>query len=118
MKFVLILLLPVYMFSCTSNSDATTLKYPENIIDSLTFAKILTDMHIADGAAKFQVLPDNRRVTVKYGENLGVLKNYNISKAQFDSTLVYCANHPAYYDRLYSRVLDNLSQKQAELNKH
>lgn len=117
MKFVLILLLPVIIFSCSSNSDATKVDYPKNIIDSLTFTNILTDMHIADGAAKFQVLSDNRRVTVKYSQNLGVLQNYKVSKAIFDSTLVFYSNNPSLYDRVYARVLDNLSEKQAQLNK-
>jgi hypothetical protein len=73
-------------------------------------------MHIADGAAKFQVLPDNRLVANKYAENLGVLKNYHIEKAKFDSSMVYYSAHPDKFDRVYTRVLEILSEKQAVLN--
>ena len=116
MRFFLALLLPVYICSCTTNSDAINDRMPENVIDSLTFAKVLADMHIADGAAKFQVLPDNRLVANKYAENLGVLKNYHIDKAKFDSSMVYYSAHPDKFDRVYTRVLEILSEKQAMLN--
>jgi hypothetical protein len=116
MRFFLALLPLVYIFSCTTNSDAINDKIPENVIDSVTFAKVLADMHVADAAAKFQVLPDNRVLTAKYGENLGVLKNYKIDKAKFDSSMVYYSAHPDLLDRVYSKVLEILSEKQALLN--
>lgn len=116
MKFFLALLPLVYIFSCTTNSDAINEKMPENVIDSVTFAKVLADMHLVDAAAKFQALPDNRVLSTKYAENLGVLKNYNIDKAKFDSSMVYYSARPDLYDRVYSKVLEILSEKQALLN--
>lgn len=116
MRFFLALLLPVYIFSCTSNSDATMDIIPANVIDSLTFAKVLADMHIMDGGAKFQAFPDNRIAANKYSQNLGVLKKYNLDKAKFDSTLVYYSAHPDKFDRVYNKVLEILSEEQALLN--
>lgn len=116
MRFFLALLLPVYIFSCTSNSDATMDIIPANVIDSLTFAKVLADMHIMDGGAKFQAFPDNRIAANKYSQNLGVLKKYNLDKAKFDSTLVYYSAHPDKFDRVYNKVLEILSEEQALLH--
>jgi len=116
MRFFLALLLPVYISSCASNSDATSEIIPANVIDSLTFAKVLADMHIMDGGAKFQAFPDNRIAANKYSQNLGVLKKYNLDKAKFDSTLVYYSAHPDKFDRVYNKVLEILSEEQALLN--
>ena len=116
MRFFLILLLPVYIYSCSSNSDATTDIVPANVIDSVTFAKVLADMHIMDGGAKFQAFPDNRIAANKYSQNLGVLKKYHLDKAKFDSTLVYYSAHPDKFERLYNKVLEILSEEQALLN--
>jgi hypothetical protein len=116
MRFFLILLLPVYISSCASNSDATSEIIPANVIDSLTFAKVLADMHIMDGGAKFQAFPDNRIAANKYSQDLGVLKKYNLDKAKFDSTLVYYSAHPDKFDRVYNKVLEILSEEQALLN--
>ncbi len=116
MRFFLAFLLPVYMFSCTTNSDATREVIPQNVIDSTTFAKVLADMHIMDGGAKFQAFPDNRIATNKYSQNLGVLKKYYIDKAEFDSTMMYYSAHPDKFERVYNKVLEILSEEQALLN--
>jgi hypothetical protein len=116
MRFFLALLLPVYIFSCTTNSDATSEVIPQNVIDSVTFAKVLADMHIMDGGAKFQAFPDNRIAANKYSQNLGVLKKYHLDKAKFDSTMVYYSAHPDKFERLYNKVLQILSEEQALLN--
>ncbi|MFZ9846916.1 MAG: DUF4296 domain-containing protein [Flavobacteriales bacterium] len=116
MRFFLALLLPVYIFSCTTNSDATTEVIPQNVIDSVTFAKVLADMHIMDGGAKFQAFPDNRIAANKYSQNLGVLKKYHLDKAKFDSTMVYYSAHPDKFERVYNKVLQILSEEQALLS--
>ncbi len=116
MRFFLAFLLPVYIFSCTTNSDATSEVVPQNVIDSVTFAKVLADMHIIDGGAKFQAFPDNRIAANKYSQNLGVLKKYHLDKAKFDSTMVYYSVHPDKFERVYNKVLQILSEEQALLS--
>ncbi len=116
MRFFLAFLLPVYIFSCTTNSDATSEVVPQNVIDSVTFAKVLADMHIMDGGAKFQAFPDNRIAANKYSQNLGVLKKYHLDKAKFDSTMVYYSVHPDKFERVYNKVLQILSEEQALLS--
>jgi hypothetical protein len=86
------------------------------VIDSVTFAKVLADMHIMDGGAKFQAFPDNRIVANKYSQNLGVLKKYHLDKAKFDSTMVYYSAHPDKFERVYNKVLQILSEEQALLS--
>ncbi len=115
MKYFFCVPLLFILFSCSPDSVSEEEVMPVGLIDTATFTLILADMHIVDAGSKFQMFPDNRKTPQKYKQYLGVLKNYNVSKVQWDSTLVYYSAHPQKFDHIYSNVLDVLSEKQAKM---
>ncbi len=115
MKYFFYVLVFFVAFSCVPEAEPSAEVPPVGVIDTTTFTMILADMHIVDAAARFQMFPDNRRVPEKYSQYLGVLKNYNVTKAQWDSTMTYYSSRPQHFDHLYIRVLEILSEKQAKI---
>ncbi|MCX6182324.1 MAG: DUF4296 domain-containing protein [Bacteroidetes bacterium] len=103
------------LFSCAPNDASSEELMPEGLIDTNTFVAIIADMHIVDAGSKFQMFPDNRKNSNKYSQYIGVLKNYDIPKSQWDSTMNYYSARPVKFDHLYTKVLEILSEKQAKL---
>ncbi len=69
----------------------------------------LVDLHRLDGAlaAKGMGAVDDRKNVYYYN---ALLKKHSITKAQFDSTLVYYAKNPKKFERIYTDVIDELTQ--------
>ena len=108
---------PVFLilFSCAPDSASGDEVMPEGLIDTNTFVSIIADMHIVDAGSKFQMFPDNRKNIQKYSQYLGVLRNYDVPKAQWDSTMNYYSARPEKFDHIYTKVLEELSEKQAKI---
>ncbi|MFM7021600.1 MAG: DUF4296 domain-containing protein [Flavobacteriales bacterium] len=115
MKYFFCVLLFPFLFSCAPDEEVVNEIVPAGVIDTNTFVMIIADMHIVDAGSKFQMFPDNRKNNQKYSQYLGILKNYNVSKVQWDSTMTYYAARPEKLDQMYVRVLELLSEKQAKI---
>lgn len=104
-----------FLFSCSSTTKSNDEVLPAGLMDTATFVLVLADMHLVDAGSKFQMFPDNRKNAQKYSQYLGVLKNYNVTKAQWDTTMNYYSSRPDKFDHLYNDVLEVLSDKQAKM---
>ncbi len=102
------LFLGIILFSCSNAKK----KY---LIPEKKLVPIIVDMHIADGIA-FQYLPGIKKLkldsTAVYG---WVLDKHGVTKIQFDSTIAYYARHPERLERIYDKVIVNLSKLESEL---
>lgn len=91
-------------------------------------SKILLKMHLAEGYA--QVLPKNEPLTdgksgsmllknedslLKY--NAMILKEFNITKTDFQNSLQYYKRNPELLDSIYQMVLSDIAILQAENKK-
>ncbi len=91
-------------------------------------SKILLKMHLAEGYA--QVLPKNEPLTdgksgsmvlknedslLKY--NAMILKEFNITKTDFQQSLQYYKRNPELLDSIYQMVLSDIAILQAENKK-
>jgi len=75
---------------------------------------VLTDMHKTDA-----VLNEKGLAYGHYNEKGAyykfIFKKYNITKAQFDSSLVWYSKNPRIFDNMYDKVLINLTSLQKEV---
>lgn len=108
---LVIVLLFSLMVSCKPPKEEDEV-VPSTIIAEEEFVKVLTDAYLCEGASGINIknVPGNKFDST-YAFN--PLKDNNISKALFDSTIAYYSNHPKKMKRIYEKVLDKLSQIQA-----
>ena len=88
---------------------------PRDIIQPDDMEDILLDFHVADGMAQNNPAAANN---VEYNRTLyrlGVLKKYNVTKAEFDSSMVYYSRHSDKLHEIYKGVAERLSQKALSL---
>jgi hypothetical protein len=109
-RALLLLLIPAICFSACNRHKQDWL-IPDNKL-----VKILADIHISDAvvmSSEFYNLYD-RKDTIQYYED--VLQKYGVSRADFDSTIHWYAGYPAKYDKLYEKVLIEISRSKDKLD--
>jgi hypothetical protein len=101
----------LFLYACSGNNP------PKGIIDEVTMAGLLTEIHIADGSMFNTVqIPDS---LYKYGTGryLAVFKNFHTDSVQFRKSMKYYANRPEELEKIYLQVKVNINQKTDSLNK-
>lgn len=100
--FVLVLLLA----ACQSR--------PDYVVDEDTMIDLLTDVHMAEGLLDMQ--QRENRDNQEYGQRViaAVLEKYNISKADYDTSLVWYSQHLSQLIRIYRHVDENLNARQQD----
>lgn len=103
-KFRLLFLfiaLELIFTACNKSKDST--------LSRKEMTSFLIDLHTLDGAlsSKGMGAIDDRNNVYYYN---ALLKKHGITKAQFDSTLVYYAKNPKKFERIYTVVLEELTQ--------
>lgn len=86
---------------------------PRGVISTREMRSILYDLHRTDGVLNVA------RMELGYDEALAryyqsVLDKHGVTQAQFDSSLVWYTDHPAYFDKLYPKVMKQLDQDIAQ----
>ncbi|HRZ96360.1 MAG TPA: DUF4296 domain-containing protein [Paludibacter sp.] len=80
---------------------------PDGIINQGKMARFLTDLHKLDGALQVKGLGATQdRENIYYYNSL--LKKHGITKAEFDSSLVWYSKNPKKFEKIYSKVLVEL----------
>lgn len=108
-----LLILICLLFSC-SNSDE---KIPENILSKNTFESILKEIHLAE--ATFELYKTKGRGKVKNelaNSYQNIYSEYTISEEEFKITLEYYSNHPEKLEKIYDKILKELTKERATLN--
>jgi len=77
------------------------------ILSSSEMRKVLVDLHLLEGMFSATQPPLTEREQVYYYEAL--FRKHEITRADFDSSLVYYTRNPKIYERIYSRVLADLN---------
>ncbi len=86
------------------------------LIPPKKFVNVLTDIHLADGIAvnnMAQVLEQPIDSASLYES---VFKKYKVTKAMFDSTLVYYTTHPDDFQEIYNKVTAKLKRMEDQLD--
>ena len=88
---------------------------PENVMSQDEMVDFLTDLHKLDGALSvnyYNSAPDSRENVYYYN---ALFKKYGISKADFDSSLVWYVSNPKKFNNIYTQVVDNLTQFEVDV---
>jgi len=100
--------LSVGFFSCGPKNDAED-PIPQNILNETTFTKLLVDYALAESAANLNIKNVSLlRLDTTYA--FAPLKENNISRTKYDSTLMFYSKHTILYKKIYENVLAELSE--------
>ena len=81
---------------------------PDNVLSRKKMEQVLTDLHKLDGTLMAKGLGfSNERENVYYYNQL--LAKHGVTQAQFDSSLVYYTRKPKIFQKIYLRVIDNIT---------
>ncbi len=103
-------LISLLFFSCRPKEENA--EPPANILTEEQFTNVLVDSYLSEGASGINV----KNVTGEKFDSAYVfnpLKDNNVDKPKFDSSLLFYTKHPEIMKRVYEKVLEQLSRKQA-----
>ena len=81
---------------------------PEYVLSRSKMEDVLTDLHKLDGVLMAKGLGfSNERENVYYYNQL--LEKHSVTQAQFDSSLVYYTRKPKIFQKIYLKVIDNVT---------
>lgn len=107
--FSLAVIAGALVFAC---SEDKTVFIPENILSKEEYAKVLTDLSLAESAANLNI--KNVRIDkIDSAYAFDPLKENGVSKSKYDSTALFYAEHPDLYNEVYDQVLTKLSEMQS-----
>jgi len=105
-KLVVLMMLLMALVACNNR--------PSGVIDESDMTDILTEMHTLDGVLVAKGL--------QYGNNDAkqhyydyILKKYDVSRAEFDTSLVWYTKNPKKFVFIYDDVLERLSTLENEV---
>ena len=101
-----------FLFSCAPKNDAEEV-VPETLLTEEQLVNVLTDAYLAEGASGINVknVPGEKFDSVYI---FNPLKDNNIDKIKFDSTMAYFTRHPKKLKVIYDKVLEKMSLAQAK----
>lgn len=112
MRIILIYIFFIaFIFNACAPSEENV-KIPSGVLSEEQFIKVLTDCYLAEGAAGINV----KNVTGQKFDSAYIfnpLKDNQISKPLFDSSISFYTQHPKLLKTIYEKILDRLSQIQA-----
>ena len=88
---------------------------PKGIIKPGKMEDILFDIHVADGMVQNNPTVANNIEYNRTLYRLGVLKKYNVTQAEFDSSMVYYSRHSDRLHEIYEGVAEKLNKKALSL---
>ena len=110
----IILIVSAFLILASCNSDSR--QKPAKFLDEKEFANLLIDIHLTDAVAEEKAKGEPKIENLLASKGLAqVLKNHNLSRIQFDSIFNYYVKDPEQLNGIYTKVIDELSRKQAEL---
>lgn len=87
---------------------------PDGVMSKSEMVDFLTDLHKLDGA-----LATNGIGSAQDRENVyyynALLKKHEITKANFDSSLVWYSKNPKNFEKIYAQVIENLTEFDKEV---
>jgi hypothetical protein len=97
------------MASC--KEDGSEASVPKGILSKQEYAKVLTDLALAESAANLNVKNVRiEKLDSTYAFN--PLKENKVSAGKFDSTALFYSQHPELYKDIYDEVLRSLTEMQ------
>jgi len=110
---ILSFILCLILLSCGNQQKET----PQDILSENIFINLLKDIHLAE--AKFELHKtkgmENAKNELAYNYS-SIYKKYEITLDDFDKTLDYYAQNPEKLEKIYTRVLEQLTKDRTILD--
>jgi peptide subunit release factor RF-3 len=112
-KLSFILLLLVFtIVSC----DDSVIKKPENLIKEKQMIKMLVDIHLGEATynhfRRDSIMKNNSSANFYYS----VLDKYQVPDSVFEQSFIYYASVPRNFEKMYQKVLNELSETEQEFS--
>lgn len=86
---------------------------PDGVLNQRDMKDFLADLHLLDAVLDEKPLANERERAYYYN---ALLLKHSITKAEFDSSLVYYTKNPKLFERIYSGVVKDLEKFQSEVH--
>jgi hypothetical protein len=111
MKKLVFLALLYILSSC---HEGTSFSAPSGVIPPDSMVQVLTDVHIFQATLQLGYFKsDSAQVAAKAFED--ILSKHHLTQSEYSKCLEYYCYHPALFDDIYEKVLNNISRQKAEL---
>ena len=111
MRIVLPFLFFIFLFGCTTKEVDDR---PPNLIGEEAMTSVLTDVHLIEGARTgLTILGDTASNIANYYN--AMYEKHGISKETFEISFAYYTQHPEIMDKMYERVIEELTIIETEL---
>jgi hypothetical protein len=101
-----------WLFCCVVLLQFACSNRPDDILSRSEMKSFLTDLHLLEGVFLSDVTISEDDKILYYQ---ALFQKHGISKAQFDSSLVYYTRNPKVFERIYTGVNKNLEGLRAEV---
>ncbi len=107
---LLISLLSILVLSCGNRK----LHVPEGILEPDELVPLLVELHLVDGSLHQYQTSQQLRKDSAYFLYPAVIQKYGITRAQFDSTILFYGKYPDEFSLIYDDVLEELSRREGD----
>jgi len=114
-QIILFLLLIVSLIISCSHNKGSKIS-TETLVTEDTFVKVLVDIHLADATMNTLDQPSVEPLYKSERHYKSIFLKYKISKTQFDSTFNYYARNLELFEKVYGKVLSQLSVQQGAIS--
>lgn len=111
-KFIAVLFIALIAVSCDFGLGK---KQPEGILSNDQLVEVLVDVHIADAALTTLALQRKDDTFKSSDFYQRVLEKHDVTREQFDNSMDYYSKKPLELEKIYDRVLTELSKRKADL---
>jgi Domain of unknown function (DUF4296) len=109
LNHIVILIFTVIFISCENNQIKTT----KDIIPQAEMVDVITEIEFTQALIKLKFANQD---TVDQQQLFDeVYKEFDISEEKFNNSLNYYSKEPKLLEEMYAEVINNLSEKQAEI---
>ena len=110
---IILTILSILLLACSSPKTET----PTGILSETEFANILKEVHLAEAAFELnksaELLNPKNHLANSYQS---IYNKYDIDASTFSKSLNYYAKHPEILEKIYSAVLEQLTNDRSNLN--
>ncbi|HPT30800.1 MAG TPA: DUF4296 domain-containing protein [Prolixibacteraceae bacterium] len=113
-RYCLLLLILMIFASCGEDIG----EKPANLLSRDQMVNVLTDIHLGD--AVYQTRSFSNEKLMKYSESdfyYSILKKYHLADSVFEKSLIYYSGKPKEYEKIYTRVINKLTEMEQEEKK-
>lgn len=110
LHLIISLLVILLLLSC----DQKKMQVPENMMQPEELVPLLVELHLADGYLHNLKITQYQKRDTAFYLYPGILKKYEVSRPQLDSTILFYGKHPDEFSKLYDKVLEELSKMEGE----